>query len=176
MNREDYALTCIEPDVARAFCMFEGGDLPSEAQWEYAATAATPAVRRDYPWGDDAPSCERAVYGRTPLSGLPGACESFGKGPRSIAESINDKTPLGIVGMGGGVAELTRDGYAAYDEPCWIDAPIREPVCANYMQGRIARGGSWVTPPSPAMRSSARVGPAVEGKSFVGFRCVYSAR
>ena len=39
-GREDHPLTCVDWHSARSFCQFRGGDLPTEAQWEYAAGAA----------------------------------------------------------------------------------------------------------------------------------------
>src|SRR5207302_8592347 len=62
-ERESHAVTCLSFDAARAFCRFTGGDLPSEAQWEYAAAVAGRARRSRFPWGgDDAarPTCDRA--------------------------------------------------------------------------------------------------------------------
>jgi formylglycine-generating enzyme required for sulfatase activity len=174
-DREDHALTCVDVATARAFCAFEGGEVPTEAQWEYATLTAGRTLRVDYPWGDDVPSCERAVYGRTALAGFPGVCESYGKGPRPSAESATDVNPLGIQALGGGVAELVLDGYAEYTSACWRDATVTDPHCDDLAGGRIARGGSWAAPP-PAIRPPLRVGPNVERKSFIGFRCVYPAR
>jgi formylglycine-generating enzyme required for sulfatase activity len=174
-DREDFALTCINVDLARAFCKFEGGDLPTEAQWEYVATTAGRKLRVDYPWGDDVPTCDRAVYGRTALAGFPGVCEASGKGPRAIAESASDVTPLGIEGLAGGVGEIVLDGYRDYTSPCWRDAPVTDPRCDDLGAGHMQRGGSWAAPP-PILRPSLRIGPIVENKSYIGFRCVYPAR
>ncbi len=47
-SNEDLALTCISWYGARDFCRFHGGDLPTEAQWEYAAGAAGRAAESLY--------------------------------------------------------------------------------------------------------------------------------
>jgi formylglycine-generating enzyme required for sulfatase activity len=69
---EQYALTCVSKRAARAFCQWAGGDLPTEAQWEYVAQAVGRSTKTAYPWGDDAPGCvgvlgaagDRAVFAR----------------------------------------------------------------------------------------------------------------
>jgi len=62
--REDYPLNCVSWNAARAYCRFRGGDLPTEAEWEYVAQSYGSAVKSTFPWGDDAPSCSRAVFSR----------------------------------------------------------------------------------------------------------------
>lgn len=69
-DREAYPLSCVTWDSARAFCNFEGGELPTEAQWEYVAQAAGREQKTEFPWGDDVPKCrptdstDRGVYNR----------------------------------------------------------------------------------------------------------------
>ncbi len=56
-DRETYALSCIDWKAAREFCRFEGGDLPTEAQWEWAASAVGRTAKTTWPWGDENPGC-----------------------------------------------------------------------------------------------------------------------
>ena len=69
-DRERYPVSCVSWEAARAFCKYEGGDLPTEAQWEYVAQVAGREEKSDFPWGNDPPTCrpgspvDRAVFNR----------------------------------------------------------------------------------------------------------------
>jgi formylglycine-generating enzyme required for sulfatase activity len=174
-GREEFALSCVTWRTAHAYCMFLGGDLPTEAQWEYAATSASRPGKATFPWGDDAPGCARAVYGRLTLAGLPGGCEKeAGTGPLPVSVggapvAPGDVSAAHVQGLGGGVAEWTRDSPAAYDSPCWrgIDASCTDASS----DAHVVRGGAWAST-AINVRSAARLASR-KATSFIGFRCVY---
>ncbi|MCA9627207.1 MAG: formylglycine-generating enzyme family protein [Myxococcales bacterium] len=175
IGREEYALSCIDWRSARALCQFLGGDLPTEAQWEHAASRGNTRGSR-YPWGNNAPTCTNAVFGRAPLSGFPGVCEvEAGFGPRELSEGPGDVSPDGVHGLAGGLAEWCLDAYQPYAAECWGRSPNLDPGC--FIEGaktRSVRGGSWAAP-TPLMRSQARVGaPAQNRVAFIGVRCAYA--
>lgn len=168
-GREGHALTCVSWATARAFCMFLGGDLPTEAEWEHAATSRT-AGKTMFPWGDEPPNCSRAVYGRLTLANLPGACEmARGAGPRAVSEAPDDRTPAGVHGLGGGVAEWTRSTPARYEDACFRP---RDPACEGPGDLHVVRGGAWAST-AINVRSTARLASA-NATSFIGFRCRWS--
>jgi formylglycine-generating enzyme required for sulfatase activity len=168
-GREGYALTCVSWETARAFCMFMGGDLPTEAEWEHAATSR-PGGKTMFPWGDEPPDCARAVYGRLTLANLPGACElANGTGPREVSEAPDDRSPAGVHGLGGGVAEWTRTKAARYDDACFRP---RDAACDGAADGHIVRGGAWAST-AIVVRSTGRLASS-KATSFIGFRCRWS--
>ncbi|HVY49124.1 MAG TPA: SUMF1/EgtB/PvdO family nonheme iron enzyme, partial [Minicystis sp.] len=61
-SHDDLPLTCVFPAVADAICAAVGGFLPSEAAWEHAARGR--GAGRLFPWGEDAPSCDRVCASR----------------------------------------------------------------------------------------------------------------
>ena len=170
--REDLALTCIPWETARAFCQFEGGDLPSEAQWEYVATTAERAAKVAFPSGDALPRCGEQVYGRSRL-GTKECIDLVGFGPLPVGEGPADETPAGVHGLGGGVFEWTRDAYLSYATSCWARQPFHEPWCdVPGASKRTVRGGSWASG-SFSLRAALRVGVVADAAySDVGFRCV----
>ena len=175
-GREDYALTCVVWRMARSLCRAAEGDLPTEVQWEYAAQAAGRATETPYPWGYEEPSCSRVVYGRFGGGLGRGECVDAGPGPQPVAvadRADGDVSPLGIVGLGGGVSELTRDALFGFDSPCWRANGLRDPSCsAEASEAHARRGGSWSSN-AATVGATSKVGTgAAESGPQVGFRCV----
>jgi len=128
---------------ARAFCRWAGGDLPSEDMWTLAASGM--AARR-YPWGDTGAVCRRADWGK-----WSGPCAHGGSGPDWAGLIALDRTPEGVVGLGGGVSE-------------WVRAE----------QGGVVCGGSYRSTRASQLKAWWRELRAPEqGHDDVGLRCVY---
>lgn len=174
-GREEHPLNCVSWETAAAFCRFAGGELPSEAQWEYVALAAGRARKTLFPWGDDAPACERGVYGRAPFNE---ECADRGQGPAALAAD-GDTTALGVRHLATSLEEHARDRHAAYSDRCWEDAARIDPVCApsDTPDGDrvVTRGASWVSR-SGDLRSVRRSSTSSRQSqnALLGFRCVYA--
>lgn len=150
---DDQPVVCVRWDQAKIFAEWAGGRLPSEAEWEYAARSA--GKDQQYPWGDEEPTCERAVISQ----------DGDGCGKRStwpVCSKPKGNSEQGLCDMAGNVWQWTQDWYhdsyqgAPGDGDAWD-------VYTDY--GHVIRGGSWVAPgnPSsslfPASYSTDRVGP-----------------
>jgi formylglycine-generating enzyme required for sulfatase activity len=59
-NTETRPINCVSWYYAFAFCAWDGGFLPSEADWEFAAAGGS--ENRLYPWGGAAPNKDRAAF------------------------------------------------------------------------------------------------------------------
>lgn len=178
--RERHPLNCNSWATFRAFCRAEGGDLPTEVQWEYVASAAGGTVERPFPWGNTAPACDRAVYARI-------GAERDGYCPQrpalvalGDAAQQADSTALGVRGLAGSLTELTRDLPLPLEDARWAELGFDEPSIEHTVgpmdaQGPddrfLGRGGSWASPAAVTRTTMRSVVSAAA--PMYGARCVY---
>ncbi|HZO17181.1 MAG TPA: SUMF1/EgtB/PvdO family nonheme iron enzyme, partial [Polyangiaceae bacterium] len=169
--REDYPINCVLLEDVRAFCEWRGGDLLTEAQWEYVAGAAGRDAESFYPWGNEPPGCEGVVYARQNDENKGGvACQTLGFGPRPVQEGALDVTAHGVRGLAGSVAEWVSDDFRSYRTVCWAAQPLHDPHCVDDSAPHGAvRGGSWVQTVLPAHARTSNAKSA--GHIDLGFRC-----
>jgi len=128
---ERLPMNCISWYEAFAFCVWDGGRLPTEVEWNRAAAGGD--EQREYPWGSGIDDT-RALYGCAQ-----GQCQA------SYILEVGSKSPTGdgLWGqsdLAGSMTEWTLDWFAPmYTEGC-VD-------CANVLSGteRVVRGGSFIS-------------------------------
>ena len=118
---------------ADAFARAHGARLPTEAEWEKAATWDQAAGRaRRYPWGDEPPCPRRANLGQT------------GLGPHPAGSHPEGASPCGALGMLGDVWEWTASDFRGYDG--FVAHPYREYSEVFFGPDyKVLRGGSWAS-------------------------------
>ncbi len=170
LGRGLYALNCVTQAEARSFCQFDGGDLPTEAQWYQAAVITNRPLRTAYPWGDRRPDCNEAVYAR--LAGDDNECHLRAPGPANVLATPKDLSVSGLHYMHGGMAEWLIDRYRHLYQGCWYAAPLHEPFCDDPGQPLFSFAGiSWAD--DLASLNARREPYRPDGTStLVGFRCV----
>lgn len=140
---------------ARAYCLWRGADLPSEAQWEAAARGQDDRL---YPWGDAPPDLTRAF-----VSGRSGVTAAVGSAPAGAS-------PFGVLDMAGSLAEWTRSLKRPY--PYDPRDGRENPDLAGE---RVTRGGDYVYDRAPdrlgvSHRDGFSNAPG-RGHRHIGFRC-----
>ncbi len=180
-DREDYPLTCVTVATARAACRFDGGDLPTEAEWEYVASAWGRDRKTTYPWGAAGPTCDAVTFGRLPSSVGQSGVECIQRGARVGARAVtegpgdvtaNTSGPV-VFGLGANVAEWTRDSYVPFADPCWASAGRHDPTCGRPAPApATVRGGSFATGVAETLVVFRHPVDSALGYRDIGFRCV----
>jgi formylglycine-generating enzyme required for sulfatase activity len=156
---ESLPMNCVNWYEAYAFCIWDGGFLPSEAEWEYVAAGG--GQQREFPWGstDAGVANQYAIYGchYPPSDG--GSCRLAPVGTASSGAAL-----WGELDMAGDTWEWNLDWFAPYADPC-VD-------CAQLTSSlfRVIRGGAFDSPASYLLPPY-RGGRYPSGRTSFGFRC-----
>jgi iron(II)-dependent oxidoreductase len=123
---------------ADAYCRWAGRRLPSEAEWEAAATTQPAPDGRGlsshktrFPWGDDLPSPAHATL------------DSLALGCRDVGALPLGDSAFGCCQMIGNVWEWTQSDFLPY--PGFVSDPYKEYSAPWFGTHRVLRGGCWAT-------------------------------
>jgi formylglycine-generating enzyme required for sulfatase activity len=156
---EQKAINCVSWYEAFAFCIWDGGRLPTESEWEYAAAGG--AYNQLYPWASGVePTCTFTNFGN--ICG-PGGVMPVGSFPAGNGRWTH-------ADLAGNVSEWTLDWYSiTYPSP---DAGgVTDYVNLIPGSSRVKRGGDFYTGKGP-VRAAARTNDAPGTHDSVnGFRC-----
>lgn len=142
-SNADLPLTCVQQDEAQKYCEWKGERLPTESEWEYAATGGQDKL--DYPWGSAPPSDAVLCWRKKD-----GPCE-VGAKPAGA---------FGLFDMEGNVSEWTSTYYARY------------PNTADQGTKVVVRGANWRTKRATDVRPQARWSRLPLYRDVdLGFRC-----
>lgn len=161
LRGEDQPAVGVRWTDAAAFCAWRGGRLPSEEEWEMAATwgpkAQAQADKRRWPWGEARPDCGRVNAGMC------------GRNTTLQVDSMKDgASAWGALHLAGNVWEWTSGTYVVRPERRTLFGKVKPAV-----EHRVLRGGAFDTPEA-ALRSTFRRHAAPDAvEPTYGFRCVY---
>jgi iron(II)-dependent oxidoreductase len=121
---------------AETYCNWAGRRLPTEAEWELAASAepgGDGAGKRRFPWGDFPPDPQQANLG------------ADAGGAADVAAFAAGDSAFGCRQMIGNVWEWTADDFRPY--PGFEVDPYREYSQPWFGTHKVLRGGAWTTQP-----------------------------
>lgn len=167
-GHENLPIICVNWWESYAFCIWDGGFLPSEAEWEYAAAGGS--QQREYPWGSAAPGTgnQYAIYD----------CYYDPPGCSGVSSIAPVGTPVlgagawGQLDLAGNVWEWTLDWadypwFMNYQGSCTDCAYLTAPLPQSE---RVFRGGDYLNS-AQNMQSSLRSEGDPAERDDQGFRC-----
>jgi gamma-glutamyl hercynylcysteine S-oxide synthase len=147
---------------AEAFARFVGKRLPTEIEWEVAASWDPAGGRRVYPWGNQPADRRIANLDQLAFSTAP-----IGSYPRNVS-------PLGCYGMIGDVWEWTASDFGPW--PGFESFPYKEYSEVFFgPEYKVLRGGSWATRPGAIRNTFRNWDYPIRRQIFSGFRCAQDA-
>lgn len=157
-NLENWPILCVSWYEAFAFCAWDGGRLPTSAEWNYAAAGGS--EQRLYPWSNPPSSATvddtYAVY-----FGIP-PVNVGGKSPKGDGK-------WGQADLSGNAWEWALDYYVnAYEEDLCVDCAALSP---SGEPQRVLRGGNWYFAAQEMYTSTRAYGYPQDYNEFYGFRC-----
>ncbi|MBC8073137.1 MAG: SUMF1/EgtB/PvdO family nonheme iron enzyme, partial [Deltaproteobacteria bacterium] len=173
-DRNDHPVNCVDWAQAQFYCQRRGGDLPSEAQWEFAARGSDGRV---YSWGDAVPtpthmngSGREYVAWREskalPPHGVLYESDDGFIGTAPVGRFTEGTTQYGLHDIAGNVFEWTLDEFRPYEDADKPAVPSKGP------RKRVIRGGAFNSF-QPQFADPALRFPQVEDahNHGIGFRC-----
>jgi formylglycine-generating enzyme len=162
-ENDQFPINCADFAIAYAFCIWDGGRLPTEAEWNFAAAGGD--EQRAYPWkplAGAAQITEEYAYYASDMHLLPTTVGSLAKG--------NGR--WGQADLAGNVSEWTLDYY--YES-------LPPELCADCLfttasSERSIRGGSYLMPDFVQVVSNRISAAPVFASTDLGFRCARESK
>lgn len=163
-NRPNAPVVGVSFADAKSYAEWAGKRLPSEAEWEKAASWDDLAKsKRDFPWGDDFQT-KRAAFGVPKIS--------------DVGDFPGGASPSGALDMAGNVLEWVDAYFQPYPGSPGANAEFGE-------KNRVVRGGHFASKSTDSLKTTKRIyiPPDVASgeddeklmAAIIGFRCAIAA-
>jgi formylglycine-generating enzyme len=187
-RRADHPVVHVAHEDARAYVDWAGVDLPTEAEWEYAARGGLEGT--EFTWGDEPRPEGRIMANTWDGPDFPWRSTKESGWTRTSPVGSFPANGFGLHDMAGNVWEWTEDWWASRhpegaESPCCAPEnprggevePSYDPAQPQFRIGRkVIKGGSHLCADSYCLRyrPAARRPQMVDtGMSHLGFRCIH---
>lgn len=168
-DRGDHPVVHVSWHDAKAYAIWIGGRLPTEAEWEHAARGGLGDVR--FPWGDDEPT-DNGPYPCNIWQGQFPDVNTRGDGYDATAPARSfAPNGYGLYNLVGNVWEWTAEPFRLRSQK--RDAKLRQAQMKGY---KLSKGGSFLCHKSYCYRYriAARTGNSPDSTTtHTGFRVVW---
>ncbi len=149
---ESHPMLCVDWYEAFAFCAWDGGRLPSDAELNFAASGGS--EQRMFPWAGATISHDHAVYRCSDLGCLP-----------AVGSKPMGRGRWGQFDLLGSAEEWVLDTYDLPQVPC------NDCVATQDWASRLTRGGGYSSAEVLNMWSAFSAGQRAVQRLGMGFRC-----
>jgi formylglycine-generating enzyme required for sulfatase activity len=167
---DDYPVIFVNWNHAREFCTWREARLPTEAEWERAASFDPFAgIKYRYPWGDEFDGARLNFCDvNCPRDDRDVDFDDGHRDTAAVGSYPEGRTPLGLFDMSGNVMEWVNDWY---DSRYYRGSTDTNPLGPLNGEFRTIRGGSWLAA-AEDVRTTSRTSfePSVS-RANLGFRC-----
>ena len=154
-NYDGHPVIYVSSDDAATYCQWRGKRLPTEVEWEKAASWDwRTGTKLTWPWGNTFDDSKVRDGPREDTS-------SVGKRPAGAS-------PYGAMDMAGNVSEWTADYYSA---DYYAASPSSNPKGPATGYGRVVRGGTWWDVDYDLRTTRRKQEDANARQMYLGFRC-----
>jgi eukaryotic-like serine/threonine-protein kinase len=171
---DNYPVIYASWNDATSYCSWANRRLPSEAEWEKAASwDEKNQLKYKFPWGDDfvyslLNFCDKScAFNHTNTSWDDGYSDTS-----PVGNYPSGASPYGALDMVGNVWEWVNDWY---DSSYYSNSPSSNPPGPESGQYRMLRGGSWFDDVSVVQTFNRILQEPSTSYYHFGFRCAMSA-
>ena len=165
----NHPVVYLEWNQAATYCVWRGGNLPTEGQWEKAARGTDGRI---YPWGNEFDGSSANFCDRHCSYEWASNSDDGYEYTAPVGSYASGVSPYGIYDMAGNVWEWVADWFLLDNK---LNPPLSNPLGPDSGEDKLLRGGSWYSEKDLLRSYSFMVWYPDYFSGYIGFRCARDA-